>query len=144
MTTLYRLVTVGEARAELSILDNEDDERINYLIVDASQIIMDYLKKNNAYLGGWCDTSGLPLVDSNGNPQRVGAVGSLDTGGNFVLALDTHGDPINPGISIIPGMVRRACFFVIVNIAEVRDGTRDPLTPGVESLLMRVRDPALA
>lgn len=152
MTTLYRLVTVDEAKDQLSILDDEDNARVNRLVLDASQIVMNYLKSSPA-LAGWCDTSGLPLVDANGDPQRVGATGTLNTAGDFILTLDSNGDPVNDGISIIPGPVRVATLLIIAALDAEREAIGrpgvpqewlDPISPAVESVLMRYRDPALA
>lgn len=140
---IYRLVTVAEARENLGYVETEQDARINRLVLDASQIIMNYLK-SSPFLDGWTDTSGIPLVDRDGNPLRIGAVGMLDENGEFQLAVDSNGDPIDEGQSIIPGQVRSATLLVINALDEDREGKRDPLSPAVESLLMRFRDPALA
>lgn len=140
---LYRLVTVEEARDQLSILEHEEDVRINRLVLDASQIVMDYLKSSPA-LEGWTDTSGAPLVDADGNPIMVGAAGMLDEAGNFVLATDSSGMPIDAGHSIIPGPVRAATLLIIAALDDDREGKREPISPAVESLLARFRDPAMA
>lgn len=142
-TTIYRLVTLAEAKDQLSVLDNEDDVRIDRLTIIASQIIMNYLKVS-PYLDGWTNTSGIPLVDTDGNPLRIGGQGYLDTNGNFILDLDTNGNPIDSGISVIPGMVQAATLLVIAALDDDREGAKDPLSPAVESLLMRFRDPAVA
>lgn len=144
LPTLFRLVTVAEAKDQLSLLDNEDDVRINRLVLDASQVIMDYLAGSKA-IEGWTNTSGIPLVDANGDPLRIGAQGHLNTAGDFVFDLDTNGDPINPGVSIIPGPVRAATLLVIANLDDKRgeDDKVDPISIGVQSLLMRFRDPVI-
>ena len=46
--------------------------------------------------------------------------------------------------STVPGAVRSAVLLVLCTLYEDREGTTNPLTPAVESLLMRLRDPALA
>jgi hypothetical protein len=143
MTTLFRLVTVAEAKDQLSILDSSEDARINRLVWDASQIVMNYLKSSPA-LAAWCDTAGIPLVDANGDPQRVGAQGHLDTSGQFVFDVDTAGEPIDAGQSIIPGPVRAATLLVIAHLDDDREGKADPISFAVQSLLERYRDPALA
>jgi gp6-like head-tail connector protein len=143
MTTLYRLVTLAEAKDQLSILDTEDDKRINRLVLDASQIVMNYLKVSPA-LDGWTDTDGVPLVDANGDPLRVGALGDFDSSGVFVFDLDSNGDPINEGESIIPGPVRAATLLVIARLDDDREGEKDPISLAAQSLLERYRDPTLA
>lgn len=143
MTTIYRLVTLAEAKDQLSIVDNADDARIDRLTINASQIIMNYLKRS-PFLDGWTNTSGVPLVDADGNPIRIGGVGHLDTNGNFVLDLDTNGNPIDAGVSIIPGMVQQATLLVIAALDDDREGATDPISVAVQSLLMRFRDPAVA
>jgi hypothetical protein len=144
--TLFRLVTLAEAKDHLAILDSADDRRIDRLVFDASQLVMDYIGTNSLALGGWCDTSGKPLVDDNGDPLRVGALGHLNTAGDFVLDLDTNGDPINIGVSVIPGPVRAATLLVIGNMDAKRgeDDGANPISAGVESLLARYRLPVLA
>lgn len=47
-------------------------------------------------------------------------------------------------VSTVPGPVRAAVLLVITVLYEDREGATDPLTPAVESLLMRMRDPAVA
>jgi hypothetical protein len=142
--TLYRLVTLAEAKEHLGVLVNDDDVRIDRLVLDVSQIIMDYIGGSSAALNGWTDTSGAPLVDANGNPSRIGAVGTLDSAGNFTLTLDSNGDPIDEGVSSVPGPVRNATLLAIANLDDDREGTRNALSPGVESLLARFRDPPVA
>ncbi|MBB2977676.1 head-tail connector protein [Paraburkholderia tropica] len=46
--------------------------------------------------------------------------------------------------STVPGPVRSAVLLVLGTLYADREGTTDPLTPAVESLLMRLRDPAVA
>lgn len=46
--------------------------------------------------------------------------------------------------STVPGPVRSAVLLVLGALYADREGTTDPLTPAVESLLMRLRDPAVA
>lgn len=143
-TTIYRLVTLAEAKDQLSIVDDADDARIDRLTIDASQIVMNYLHEHSAFLSGWTNTSGIPLVDADGNPLRIGGRGHLDTSGQFVLDLDTDGNPIDAGISVIPGMVRSATLLVIAALDDDREGVTDPISVAVQSLLMRFRDPAVA
>ncbi len=140
---VYRLVTLAEAKEQLEIVGNDEDAKINRRVLRASQIIMDYLKRS-PFLRGWCDTSGIPLVDINGDPLRIGAIGTLDSNGDFQLTLNSNGDPVDAGVSIIPGQVQEACLLVIARGDDDREGEKDPLSPAVESLLMRFRDPAVA
>lgn len=146
----FRLVTLAEAKDQLSIVGDEDDKRIDRLVLDASQAIMNYLKISPA-LDGWTDTAGIPLVDANGDPLRIGAVGGLNTAGVFVYTYAEYdtagngiGDPIDVGISIVPGPVRLATFVAIAALDDDREGAKDPITPAVVSLLERMRDPAMA
>ncbi|KWE27989.1 hypothetical protein WL74_09635 [Burkholderia cepacia] len=46
--------------------------------------------------------------------------------------------------STVPGQVRSAVLLVLGTLYDDREGMTDPITPAVESLLMRMRDPALA
>ncbi|MDR8396992.1 head-tail connector protein [Paraburkholderia sp. USG1] len=46
--------------------------------------------------------------------------------------------------STVPGPVRSAVLLVIGSLYADREGATDPLTPAVQSLLMRMRDPAVA
>ncbi|PHP88276.1 hypothetical protein CFB52_012230 [Burkholderia sp. AU18528] len=46
--------------------------------------------------------------------------------------------------STVPGQVRSAVLLVLGTLYDDREGSTDPLTPAVESLLMRSRDPAVA
>jgi hypothetical protein len=46
--------------------------------------------------------------------------------------------------STVPGPVRSAVLLVLGTLYADREGATDPLTPAVESLLMRMRDPAVA
>ncbi|WP_244134813.1 head-tail connector protein [Burkholderia gladioli] len=46
--------------------------------------------------------------------------------------------------STVPGPIRSAVLLVIGTLYADREGVTDPLTPAVESLLMRLRDPSLA
>ncbi|MCA7979037.1 head-tail connector protein [Burkholderia cepacia] len=46
--------------------------------------------------------------------------------------------------STVPGAVRSAVLLVLGTLYDDREGTTSPLTPAVESLLMRLRDPAVA
>lgn len=136
---LYRLVTLAEAKDHLGILVDDDDARIAELVIDASQAVMDYIGEDSLASVGWTDTSGVPLVYANGDPQRIGALGTLNSAGNFVFDEDSNGDPIEPGISIIPGPVRRATLLAIANLDDDREGSGDPISPGVASLLARFR-----
>ncbi|WP_230961127.1 head-tail connector protein [Burkholderia cepacia] len=51
-----------------------------------------------------------------------------------------HGDTA----STVPGAVRSAVLLVLGTLYDDREGATSPLTPAVESLLMRLRDPAVA
>lgn len=135
----YRLVTLAEAKAHLGVLHSSDDARIGRLVIDASQIVMDYIGTDSLSIDGWTDSDGKPLVDSNGDPQSVPIV---DSNGDPVL--DSNGDSTYYEISIIPGPVRKATLLVIANLDDDREGLRDALTPGVASLLARFRDPPVA
>ena len=140
---LYRLVTLEEAKEQLEMLDGGEDAKIDRRIIRASQTIMDYLQ-GSPFLHGWTDTSGIPLVDADGNPLRIGALGVLDTAGDFVFTLDSAGNPVNAGVSIVPGHVQEACLLLIARGDDDREGDKDQLSPAIESLLRRSYVPALA
>lgn len=134
---MYRLVTLAEAKDHLGLLDTEDDARVDRLVLDASQIVMDYCNANHE---GWTDTDGAPLTDTNGDPLRLDA--TVDTAGNLVL--DTDGNAVNPGQSIIPGQVRAATLLVIGRLDDDREGKEDPLSPAAKTLLVAYHDPGMA
>lgn len=46
--------------------------------------------------------------------------------------------------STVPGPVRSAVLLVLGTLYDDRESSTDPLTPAVESLLMRMRHPAVA
>lgn len=143
--TLFRLVTLQEAKDQLSVLHASDDAEIDRLVIDASQIVMDYIGTDSLAIDGWTDTAGLPLVDADGNPLRVGAAGGLNTAGVFVLDVDSNGDAIDAGVSIIPGPVRKATLLLVARLDDDREGKDgDPISPAVASLLARYRDPPVA
>jgi hypothetical protein len=152
--SLFRLVTVEAAKAN-SVYDSDaDDAKWEQIVDDASQFVMNYLEAEwsrvRQYLddpdvdvldeeiaayerafGGWTDSSGFPLVDSNGDPLLV------DT------TLDSNGDEIG-GHSIIPGPVHRATLLVTAVLLRHPHGDVDPITPAVKSLLVRFRPPTVA
>lgn len=138
--TLYRLVSLEQAKANMRILHSFEDATLGELVIQASHAVMDYIGDESLALDGWCDTNGLPLVDADGNPQRVGA--DVDTNGD--LLLDTAGDPINAGISIVPGPVQRATLVTIANWYDDAEGLRDGIPLAAQSLLARFRDPPVA
>lgn len=141
MAARFRLVTLQEAKDHLGLLDTEDDARVDRLVLDASQKIMRYI---NTGTDDWTDTAGVPLVDANGDPQRVNAVGHIDSSGAFVLDLDTAGDVIDAGDSIIPGGVRLATLVLIGRLDDQREASDDPLSPAVVSLLSDYHDPVFS
>lgn len=138
--TLYRLVSVEQAKANMRILHSFEDATLDELVIQASHAVMDYVGADSLALDGWCDTNGLPLVDADGNPQRIGA--EVDSNGDLVL--DSAGDPVDDGISIIPGPVQRATLVTIANWYDDAEGLRDGLPVAAQSLLVRFRDPPVA
>lgn len=165
--SMYRLVTLEEAKANARYDGTDNDADLLATVNDASQIVMNYLEASwartrqysgdatdeeiAAYeraFGGWTDSGGNPLVDSNGDPLIV----DYDTDTNGDPVLDTNGDYIG-GRSIIPGPVRRATLLVINALDEERSGLgstgmdpqwRNPISRAVESLLVRFRPPTVA
>lgn len=166
MTSLYRLVTVDEAKDQLAIIGTEHDARIRRLVWDASQIIINFLQATPAWdyiSDGWTESPGEPLMDSAGNPRRVGGqyepeldsvgdpvidsngdvVPAVDSNGDIIYVLDSSGEPVDNGQSIIPGPIRIATFLVIAALDEDREGKRDPISPAVLSVLANYLDPVL-
>jgi hypothetical protein len=136
----YRLVTLEEAKRNVSELTADDDVRLGELVIEASPAIMELIE-GSPRVSGWTDTSGVPLTYANGDPQRMGALGSLDTAGNFVFAEDTDGEIIEPGISIVPGPVQRATKALIAHWDDNRDGG---VPPAVFNILAAYIDPPVA
>lgn len=158
--SLYRLVTLEEAKANMRYIGTTEDADLQRLVDDASQFVMNYLEAAYArarqYSGdddvsdediagyaaafdGWTDSSGLPLVDSSGDPLVI----DYDTDSFGDPVLDSDGNYVG-GRSIIPGSVRRATLLVIAALDKDREGQTDPITPAVKSLLVRYRLPTAA
>lgn len=157
--SIYRLVTLAEAKANGRITSTGEDSYLQDLVDDASRIIMNYLEsawarvrqysgdddvsgefiaESEKAFGGWTDSNGIPLVDSNGDPLIVDF--NTDSNGDPINA-DSNGNPTD-GRSIIPADVRRATFVAIE--AMNRDRTGEAITPAVKALLVRFRPPTVA
>jgi hypothetical protein len=114
----YRLVTVENAKLQLSILHSADDAYVESLCDRASEIVMNYL--GDSFLlddADWLDTDGNPIVE------------------------ETTGDPSDP--TAIPGSIQQATLVLIARLDWDREGVADPISPAVMSLLARYRDPPL-
>jgi len=167
--SLYRLVTLAQAKRNLRYDSTADDADLLDLVNDASQIVMNYLEAVGsrarqfsgdtavsasdiaayaAAFDGWTDSSGIPLVDSNGDPLIV----DYETDSTGAPILDSNGDHIG-GRSIIPGPVRRATLLVINALDKERAGIGNPgqvaeplnpISPAVAAVLVRFRPPTAA
>lgn len=156
--SFYRLVTLDEVKQNSAYDSDADDVKLRQIVDDASQIVMNYLEAAWARVrqfsgdddvtdqeiaayqkafGSWTDSSGMPLVDSStGDPLIV----DYDFDSNGDPLTDSNGDYIG-GHSIIPGPVHRATLLVADVLITHPDGTVDPITPAVVSLLVRFRLP---
>jgi len=101
---MVALVTLEAAKAHLRVDDDTQDDEVETKLNDASDIIVDYLKRPDH---DWTDET-------------------------------------------VPGQVRSSVLLVLGALWENREGVGqyaeelDPISPAVVSLLMRMRDPALA
>lgn len=157
---MYRLVTLEEAKQNANYDSDADDVKLAQIVDDASQLVMNYLEaawarvrqfsgaddvtdqelaQYTAAFGGWTDSNGLPLVDSSGDPLIV----DYDTDSNGDALTDSNGDFIG-GHSIIPGPVRRATLLATAVLIAYPDGSTDPITAAVKSLLVRYRPATVA
>lgn len=98
------LVDFDDVKAHLRITGTEEDDNIDRLIMVASSIVMDYLKKT---------------------PEEAWGVG----------------DPV---VVTVPGVVQAATMLIIGELYQERESESSPISPGVEALLRRQRDPAIA
>jgi hypothetical protein len=98
------LVTLEQAKTHLRVDGADSDVEIGGLILEASSIVMDYLKKE------------VP-IEWNAPDAEVPGTG-------------------------VPGVVQAATLLVIGELFRNREAGADPISPGVESLLRRQRDPA--
>lgn len=96
------LVTRDQAKTHLRIDGVDSDIEIDDLILNASAIIMDYLKKE-------------PPAEWNQPTEGAG----------------------------VPGVVRAATLMVLGEIHKERESGGNPISPAIENLLRRQRDPAL-
>lgn len=158
---MYRLITLEEAQRRRRYVPSDDnDVELLELVDEASQIVMNYLQsawaRTRQFLddedvtdeeiaayqkafGSWTDSSGLPLVDSSGDPLIV----EFDTDTNGDPVTDSNGDYVG-GHSIIPGPIRAATKLVLGALDSEREGQVDPITPAVKSLLVKYTPPAVA
>lgn len=158
--SIYRLVTLADAKANARIVSTDEDAALQRLVDRASRRIMNYLEAEWARarqysgdddvsdeeiaaaekaFGGWTDSSGIPLVDSNGDPLIV----DYDTDSNGDPVLDSNGGYVG-GRSIIPADVEIATLLMFDFLYEHRDGDKDDITQGVKSCLVRYRPPTVA
>lgn len=137
---MIRLVTLEEVKRNLGYDTTAEDVRLEELIDDASEAILNYLEVEwsrvtqyaddasdediAAYeraFGTWTDSNGLVLTDSTG----------------VYPATDSNGS------SLIPGAIRRATHLMIGALDKDREGETDGFTMAVVSLLKRYRMPTL-
>ena len=147
---MYRLVTLAQVRTQLNYDGSYADAQLLFRLDAISRAIIDYIGSSVA-LNGWTDSNGDPLVDATGDPLceflLVDSNGDplLDSNGDWQYLIgpgevDENGDYVNCR-SIIPGQVQAATVCAMATWDDARGA--DPLTPAVESLLARTRDPAV-
>jgi hypothetical protein len=148
---IYRLVTLDQVRTQLNYDGTYADSQLLFRLDSVSRALMDYIGPSSAALAGWTDSSGMPLVDADGDPLclflLVDSNGDplLDSSGERqyeldVAQVDSSGDYIGCS-SVIPGEVQAATICAMSAWDDNRSG--EVITPAVESLLRRHRDPAV-
>ena len=148
---IYRLVTLDQIRTQLNYDGTYADSQLQFRLDQVSGAIMDYIGPSSVALEGWTDSAGFPLVDANGDPLceflLVDSNGDpiLDSSGDFQFVIapavvDENGDYVECR-SLIPSQVQAATVCAMA--AWDHDRSVDLLTPAVESLLRRTRDPAV-
>jgi hypothetical protein len=148
---IYRLVTLDQVRIQLNYDGTYADAQLLFRLDSVSRSLMDYIGPSSVALAGWTDSNGDPLVDDNGDPLAeflvVDSNGDpvLDTNGDrlyelAVAQVDSSGNYVDCR-SVIPGQVQAATICAMAEWDDDRTG--EVITPAVESLLRRTRDPAV-
>lgn len=163
-------VTFAQAKKHLQVDHADDDVLIAELVTISSAIVVDYLKQSPRTqfesmptpdpVTGMLPAPPFPYFDQVSSftypypypglpptwwPRAKPSFQNLPP---YVLDqwVDTSGQPIfdTSGASSVPGQVQAATKLVIGVLYADREGQTDPISPAVESLLRRFRDPAVA
>ena len=153
---MFRLVTVEQAKEHLLVDHDQDDSKIKLLVETASAIVLNYIKQYPRTQYQTLPTSE-EITTEIVEPwplYHLGPYGPYTRWGWWPFArisyqqlppyiadtwVDDEGAPNN-----VPGPIHAATLLVIGQLYHDREGTNDPISVGVRSLLHRYRDPALA
>jgi hypothetical protein len=151
-----RLVTFERAKEHLLVDHDEDDNKIRLLVDQASAIVLNYIRQ---YPRTQYQT--LPeqddLVAGVVEPWPLSYIGPYGPYTRWAwwpfprvsyqqlppYIADTWVDDENQPTSV-PGAVAAATLLLIGNLYNDREGTDDPISRGVKSLLEYYRQPILA
>jgi len=168
------LISLAIAKKHLGVTTSDRDGDILMKLTQAESIVLDYLKVRSIAIASisvanpTVITTILPhslttgatatITDTTTTPTVNGAQVVTVTGAStFTVPVDVAiGQADAAGMvahsawseASVPGQVQASILLVLTNLVEFRgDGTKDEfpaISPNVESLLMRSRDPALA